>query len=144
MPILGQEDYDRLRPLSYPGSHIALLCFSIADPDSHEPVCTRWMPELHHFLPDIPVVLVACKTDLRENQRVLDTLARQGKTPMSEAEVSFNTLKPADGTYMYMCVHAYSLAGSCVGRLDWRCSLRRVLGYDWRKYSTCNKVNETS
>lgn len=30
----GQEDYDRLRPLSYPDSHVILICFSIDSPDS--------------------------------------------------------------------------------------------------------------
>lgn len=30
----GQEDYDRLRPLSYPDSDVVLLCFSIDAPDS--------------------------------------------------------------------------------------------------------------
>jgi Ras homolog gene family, member A len=25
----GQEDYDRLRPLSYPDSHVILICFAI-------------------------------------------------------------------------------------------------------------------
>lgn len=31
---VGQEDYDRLRPLSYPHSHVILLCFAIDSPDS--------------------------------------------------------------------------------------------------------------
>ena len=31
---LGQEDYDRLRPLSYPDSHVILICFAIDSPDS--------------------------------------------------------------------------------------------------------------
>jgi Ras family protein A len=30
----GQEDYDRLRPLSYPDSHVILVCFAIDSPDS--------------------------------------------------------------------------------------------------------------
>lgn len=30
----GQEDYDRLRPLSYPDSHVILICFAIDSPDS--------------------------------------------------------------------------------------------------------------
>ena len=32
----GQEDYDRLRPLSYPDTNVLLLCFSISSPDSLE------------------------------------------------------------------------------------------------------------
>ena len=30
----GLEDFDRLRPLSYPDSHVILICFDIANPDS--------------------------------------------------------------------------------------------------------------
>jgi Ras homolog gene family, member A len=40
----GQEDYDRLRPLSYPDSHVILICFAIDSPDSldnvQEKVCS--------------------------------------------------------------------------------------------------------
>ena len=32
----GVEDYDRLRPLSYPDSHVILICFDIGHPDSLE------------------------------------------------------------------------------------------------------------
>jgi Ras family protein A len=39
----GQEDYDRLRPLSYPETDVILICFSIGNPDSlnsvREKVC---------------------------------------------------------------------------------------------------------
>jgi hypothetical protein len=34
----GVEDYDRLRPLSYPDSHVVLICFDIGHPDSLENV----------------------------------------------------------------------------------------------------------
>jgi Ras family protein A len=30
----GQEDYDRLRPLSYTGAHVFLICFDISEPDT--------------------------------------------------------------------------------------------------------------
>jgi Ras homolog gene family, member A len=30
----GQEDYDRLRPLWYPDSHVVLICFAVDSPDS--------------------------------------------------------------------------------------------------------------
>jgi GTPase SAR1 family protein len=32
----GQEDYDRLRPLSYPQTDVFLLCFSVVAPNSFE------------------------------------------------------------------------------------------------------------
>ena len=42
----GQEDYDRLRPLSYPDSHVILICFAVDSPDSldnvQEKVCPFW------------------------------------------------------------------------------------------------------
>ena len=34
----GQEDYDRLRPLSYPQTDVFLICFSIISPSSFENV----------------------------------------------------------------------------------------------------------
>lgn len=34
----GQEDYDRLRPLSYPDSHVILICFSVDSQDTLENV----------------------------------------------------------------------------------------------------------
>ena len=37
----GQEDYDRLRPLSYPQTDVFLICFSIVSPPSFENVRTK-------------------------------------------------------------------------------------------------------
>uniref|UniRef100_A0A3Q2Q0E2 Uncharacterized protein n=1 Tax=Fundulus heteroclitus TaxID=8078 RepID=A0A3Q2Q0E2_FUNHE len=35
----GQEDYDRLRPLSYPNTDVVLMCFSVDNRDSLGMVC---------------------------------------------------------------------------------------------------------
>ena len=38
----GQEDYDRIRPLSYPGTNVFLVCYSIVSPTSYENVKSKW------------------------------------------------------------------------------------------------------
>ena len=45
--------HHRLRPLSYPDTHVILLCFSIDSPDSLENIPDRWTPELKHFCPKV-------------------------------------------------------------------------------------------
>lgn len=42
----GQEDYDRLRPLSYPDTDVILMCFSVDSPDSLENIPEKWTPEV--------------------------------------------------------------------------------------------------
>ncbi|PWA28687.1 hypothetical protein CCH79_00014813, partial [Gambusia affinis] len=64
----GQEDYDRLRPLSYPDSDVVLLCFSVVNRDSLANVKEKWIPEVRHFCPYVPIVLVGNKTDLRNDK----------------------------------------------------------------------------
>lgn len=39
----GQEDYDRLRPLSYPQTDVFLVCFSVVSPSSFENVKEKVM-----------------------------------------------------------------------------------------------------
>ena len=47
----GQEDYDRLRPLSYPQTDVFLVCFSVIAPHSFENVREKWVPEIRHHNP---------------------------------------------------------------------------------------------
>jgi len=62
----GQEEYERLRPLSYSKSHVILIAFSIDTPDSLENVTVKWIEEVRTICgPTIPIILVGCKSDLR-------------------------------------------------------------------------------
>ncbi|XP_075239643.1 cdc42 homolog [Convolutriloba macropyga] len=65
----GQEDYDRLRPLSYPQTDIFLVCFSIEKFDSYENVKRKWAPELREHDSRVPLILVGTKCDLRHHYR---------------------------------------------------------------------------
>ncbi|PWZ19220.1 Rac-like GTP-binding protein 1 [Zea mays] len=67
----GQEDYSRLRPLSYRGADVFILSFSLVSRASYENVLKKWMPELRRFSPTVPVVLVGTKLDLREDRSYL-------------------------------------------------------------------------
>lgn len=71
----GQEDYERLRPLSYPNTDVFLLCFSVDNFNSYDNILSKWCPEVRHHCPKAPIVLIATKTDLRSEETVERTLS---------------------------------------------------------------------
>ncbi|AMD20389.1 HDL355Wp [Eremothecium sinecaudum] len=82
----GQEDYDRLRPLSYPDSNVVLICYSIDLPDSLENVMEKWISEVLYFCQGVPIILVGCKADLRNDPQVIEQLRQQGQQPVSQSQ----------------------------------------------------------
>jgi len=82
----GQEDYDRLRPLSYPDTDVILMCFSIDSPDSLENIPEKWVPEVKHFCPNVPIVLVGNKKDLRTDAYTIKELGRTKQQPVTFQE----------------------------------------------------------
>ena len=99
----GQEDYDRLRPLSYPQTDVFLICFSIVSPSSFDnvkakvkplpptpppppltcSVCVQqWFPEIEHHAPGVPIILVGTKLDLRDDPEVREQLRQRKMSPI--------------------------------------------------------------
>ncbi|KAF3385305.1 GTP-binding protein rhoC [Penicillium rolfsii] len=79
----GQEEYDRLRPLSYPETDLLFVCFAIDCPASLENVVDKWYPEVLHFCPTTPIILVGLKSDLRNKRTCIELLKTQGLTPIT-------------------------------------------------------------
>ncbi|KAM9737431.1 cell division control protein 42 homolog isoform 2-T3 [Menidia menidia] len=77
------KDYNRLRPLSYPLTDVFLVCFSIISPSSFENVREKWVPEISHFCPGIPFLLVGTQMELRDDRSTLEKLARKKEQPVT-------------------------------------------------------------
>jgi len=82
----GSEEYDALRPLSYPGTDVFLICFSIFSPESCESVLKKWHPEITEHAPDIPIILVGTKLDLRTKPEAIQSLKENNQEPISRAK----------------------------------------------------------
>jgi len=100
----GQEDYDRLRPLSYPQTDVFLICFSIVSPPSFDNVKAKvrppssppvvpsparqrlnyaqWYPEIDHHAPGVPIILVGTKLDLRDDESTKESLRQKRMAPI--------------------------------------------------------------
>jgi Ras-related C3 botulinum toxin substrate 1 len=79
----GQEDYDRLRPLSYPQTDVFIVGFSLISPASFENVRAKWVPEITHHCPNVPKILVGTKLDLRDDKEAIDRLAEKKMAPIT-------------------------------------------------------------
>eukprot|EP00842_Homolaphlyctis_polyrhiza_P004438 jgi/Hompol1/4996/HPOL_001098-RA len=79
----GQEDYDRLRPLSYPQTDVFLVCFSVVSVASFENVKEKWVPEIEHHCPGVPFIIVGTQVDLREHRPTIEKLAKNRQKPIS-------------------------------------------------------------
>uniref|UniRef100_A0A1I7SWK3 Ras-like GTP-binding protein Rho1 n=2 Tax=Bursaphelenchus xylophilus TaxID=6326 RepID=A0A1I7SWK3_BURXY len=66
----GEEDFSSMRPLSYPDADVFLVCYSVENTDSLKHIQEKWVPEIRHFCPNTPIVIIGNKKDIRdENNR---------------------------------------------------------------------------
>ncbi|KAJ3404313.1 GTP-binding protein Rho1 [Chytriomyces hyalinus] len=105
----GQEDYDRLRPLSYTDTHVTMICFAIDSPTSLANIAEKWIAEVLHYCPGIPIILVGCKKDLRDDPNVARALAKTGERPVSFQEGQ--DMARRIGAYSYLECSARSREG---------------------------------
>ena len=64
----GQEEYDRLRPLSYPQTDCFLVCFSLCNPASLHNLTIKWIPEIKLAAPNAKIVICGTKSDLHGSE----------------------------------------------------------------------------
>ena len=129
----GQEDYDRLRPLSYPDTDVILMCFSIDSPDSLENIPEKWTPEVRHFCPIVPIVLVGNKKDLKFDEATRRELQKSKQEPV----------KTEDGRAMSEKIGAYAYL-ECSAKMNdgvrevFETATRAALQTKKKKHSLCS------
>lgn len=103
----GQEDYDRLRPLSYPQTDVFLICFSIVSPASFDnvkaKVCTRsrrhiWLQQFDLTMmfsggPRLNIMHLACQLSLLAQNSTSARTKLHAKIYRQENCSPFNTSK---------------------------------------------------
>jgi len=82
----GSDDYNQLRPLSYPGTDVFIICFNLVDMETYNNVKQKWHPEISHHNPKTPYILVGTKLDLRDNHEVVDGLKSHNSEPISSEQ----------------------------------------------------------
>ncbi|XP_001630589.2 rho-related GTP-binding protein RhoA-A [Nematostella vectensis] len=123
----GTTEYDRLRPLTYQGSDIILLCFDISNRQTFERIESKWLPETTQVLPGSIRVLIGNKNDIRKTRQDKDREIQDAKKDsIVTAKEAKLLAKKYDLPYMetsalsrhaiqealYACVKKYSAASS--------------------------------
>ncbi|SPO00240.1 probable rho3 protein [Cephalotrichum gorgonifer] len=81
----GQEEFDRLRSLSYDETDLIMLCYSVDSKDSLENIESKWVGEIAENCPNTKLVLVALKCDLREPDDEADEADGEGQAGSGNA-----------------------------------------------------------
>ncbi|PRP78991.1 hypothetical protein PROFUN_11456 [Planoprotostelium fungivorum] len=82
----GSDEYDSLRPLSYPGTDVFLICFSIFSPETFHNVYKKWYAEITEHSPDTPIIIVGTKSDLRNKPEAINHLKENQQEPITEEQ----------------------------------------------------------
>jgi len=106
----GSDEYNTLRPLSYPGTDVFVICFSIFSPSSFENVIKKWYPEItQHMESKPPIIVVGTKSDLRNKQAAIDNLKATGEEPITQD--MGRSLTAEIGAYKYLECSALTQEG---------------------------------
>jgi len=82
----GQEEYDNIRTMNYPGTDCVIICYSATSRTSYKNIETKWIPELEKYCQGAVRILAALKCDLLEDEGTMKKLESSNETPISVEE----------------------------------------------------------
>lgn len=83
----GDLKYDRIRQLSYPNADVFFICYAVDSIRSFDNV-KKWHSEIKEIsrLQDIPVILIATKDDIKEDQQGSDIVTTEMGQALAKEE----------------------------------------------------------
>lgn len=66
----------------FPDADIFIVCFSVVQPTSFDNIRAKWIPQLNHFNPGKPCLLVGTKIDLRADIEIVERLQSKKHIPI--------------------------------------------------------------
>nr|XP_006822124.1 PREDICTED: cell division control protein 42 homolog [Saccoglossus kowalevskii] len=78
----GEEEFGRLRPISYSGADVFLVCFSVSSTRSLQIAKDIWIPEIKKCSPHTPFVLVGTQLETLESES--DNKHTQSESPIAK------------------------------------------------------------
>lgn len=136
----GQEDYDRLRFLSYPGTDVFVVCFDVANRSSFENVNEKWVHEARYYEPETPIVLLATKTDLRNSRSTVST--REGMALAETLGVSYAECSSITNTGVQEALNKAAEMAVSFNTQSKSSASARVLGFFKRKSKNSTSVKD--
>jgi len=89
----GQETYELLRPLTYPDTHVIMICFRANNPTrtTRANIVKRWGSEVRKYCPRAPIILVGLNTP-KKNESDDDAAAECEPRDSDDEEDPFDPL----------------------------------------------------
>lgn len=72
--------------MSYPDTHVFIVCFSVVSRSSFQNVSQKWYPEIQTHCKGTPFILVGTKMDLRNDAETMQRLVATGQQPILESD----------------------------------------------------------
>eukprot|EP01101_Sappina_pedata_P010996 TRINITY_DN7103_c0_g1_i1.p1 TRINITY_DN7103_c0_g1~~TRINITY_DN7103_c0_g1_i1.p1 ORF type:complete len:225 (-),score=38.52 TRINITY_DN7103_c0_g1_i1:64-639(-) len=92
--------HDPMRVLAYPQTDVFLVCFSVVSPTSLDNCRDKWVPEIRQHCPKTPILLIGTKTDLRDNQEIIDELRQKDSSPVTKEDATMMARNVGAELYM--------------------------------------------
>lgn len=84
---LATDEHEHSRGVHFSNAHVILMCFAVDNRESLDNIMYRWLDIVQEHRPNVKIVLVALKCDLRDDETTILKLQQSNQHPVLYEEV---------------------------------------------------------